>query len=191
MKLTCSGSFLFLLAAAFILVPIPWLAAWICTLIIHECFHYIALRLCGGNVQSIQVGHNGIIMETRSLSFLKEAICAYAGPIGGLLVLLLAKHIPRVAICTLFLSAYNMLPIFPLDGGRGLGCLLRKYLSKSKAERVQRCIENGTLLIIILFSIYAVMRLGLGLLPAGIATILLVRSKGIKFPCKKLRIGLQ
>lgn len=191
MKLTFSGSFFFLLAAAFILVPIPWLAAWICTLIIHECFHYIALRLCGGSVQLIRVGHNGIIMETQPLSFLEEAICAYAGPIGGLVVLLLAKHIPRVAICTLFLSAYNMLPIFPLDGGRGLGCILRRYLGETKAERVQKCIENGTLLIIFLFSIYAVLRLGLGLLPAVIATILLVRSKGIKFPCKKLRIGLQ
>ena len=188
---TVSADFLVMLAAAVLLVPIQWLGAWILALTIHELCHYLAVRACGGTVAAIHLTCRGIIMDAEPLSLGKEALCAYAGPIGALAVLLVARYVPRTAICTLCFSAYNLLPIFPLDGGRGLGCILKKHLTDSVADRVLRYIENIVLLGILIVAAISVFHLGLGLLPAVIAVLLFCRSKGLKSPCKKCRLGLQ
>lgn len=190
-NIAVSTTFLFLIAAALIVVPIQWVCAWILALTIHELCHYICLKLLGARVHKISIESRGVIMEAEPLSLGKEAICAYAGPVGSLLVLIIARYVPRTAICTLVFSAYNLLPVFPLDGGRGLGCLLRKFISEDRAIKAQRYIENAVLLGIVLIALYAVFRLCLGILPAVMAVILFWRSKGIKFPCKKCRLGLQ
>ena len=190
-KLSVTTEFFFFLAVVFLLVPIQWFGAWVLALSFHELCHYTALRLCGGEVAGIQIGCRGITIKTQPLSFGKEAFCAYAGPLGGLVVLLFARYLPRTAICELLFSAYNLLPIFPLDGGRGLTCILKKFLPTVIADRVSCYVENGTLLSIFVIAIYAVFRLGLGLLPAVISVIVLLRSKGIKLSCKKVRLGLQ
>ena len=179
------------MAVALLLVPIQWICAWTLALFIHELCHYIALRLCGGQVVSIRIGCRGVVMETGPLPFGREAICAYAGPIGALTIFIIAQYVPRTAICTLVFSAYNLLPVFPLDGGRGLGCLLRKVLPEDKAEAAQQHIENCVLIGIVLVAIYAVFCLELGILPGAVAVTLFWKSKGIKIPCKKCRLGLQ
>ena len=190
-KITVSADFYILLALAVVLVPLQWVGAWILALSIHELCHYIALRICGGNVTGIRIGCKGVLMETQPLTLGKEAICAYAGPVGALLVLLFARYIPRTAICTLVLSAYNLLPVFPLDGGRGLGCLLKWFLPENLAKRLLGYVENGVLFGIFAIAIYSVVQLGLGLLPSVVAALVFWRSKGIKFPCKKCQLGLQ
>ena len=186
-----STTFLFLIAIALIIVPIQWLCAWILALIIHELCHYICLKLFGVRVYKIRIECRGAIMVAEPLSLGKEAICAYAGPIGSLLVLFIARYMPRTAICTFVFSAYNLLPVFPLDGGRGLGCLLRKIFPEGTASMVQKSVENTVLLSVVIVAFYAVFRLGLGLLPAAVAVILFWRAKGIKIPCKKSLLGLQ
>lgn len=190
-RIVLSASFLYILAGAILLVPIYWIAAWLLALTIHELCHYVALKLCGANVSHIRLGGNGIVMETQQLSYGKEAICAYAGPLGALLILLFARYVPRTSICTIVLSAYNLLPIFPLDGGRGLGCALKARLPENVALCIMRHIENAVLALIAMLMCYAVWKLDLGILPALVAIILLCRSKRIKFPCKKRRLGLQ
>ena len=190
-KIRVSPELPFLSALAFVLVPVQWMGAWIFAVGVHELSHYIALRLCGGSVTDITISCRGVVMETQALPLGKEAICAYAGPLCALSILLFSRYFPRTAICTLVLSAYNLLPVFPLDGGRGLGCLLRKILPEMTAVRVFSVVENTVLLGILLIALYSVFCLNLGLLPAVLAVLLLVRSKGIKFPCKKCRLGLQ
>ena len=90
-KFSVTTEFLFFLAVAFLLVPIRWFGAWVLALSIHELCHYTALRLCGGEVSGIQVDCRGATMKTQPLSFGKEALCAYAGPLGSLVVLLFAR----------------------------------------------------------------------------------------------------
>lgn len=190
-RVVISASLLLVIAAAILIVPIQWIAAWLLALAIHEFCHYVALKLCGASVSRVCLGGNGIVMETQQLSYGKEAICAYAGPLGALLILLFARYVPRTSICTIVLSAYNLLPIFPLDGGRGLGCALKALVHENTALCIMRYVENAVLALIVVLMCYAVWRLNLGILPALVTIILLCRSKRIKFPCKKRRLGLQ
>lgn len=190
-KITVSTGFLFFIAAAIMFVPVQWLGAWALSLIIHELCHIAALYVCGGNVTGIHIGCSGVIMKAQPLPPEKEAFCAFAGPLGALILLLVAAYMPRTAICTFVFSAYNLLPIFPLDGGRGLLCILKKYLSEDVAERAQRYIENAVLVGILLVLLYSVIKLGLGVLPAVLLLLLFLRRKKIKFPCKKCHLGLQ
>lgn len=190
-KVDISTDFYFLMAVAIILVPVQWMGAWLLAISVHELCHYISLKACGGKVKGICISCKGVIMQTEPLPLEKEAVCAYAGPLGALLILLIARYLPRTAICTIVFSAYNLLPIFPLDGGRGLGCLLHKFFHEERANAIQKYIENGVLFCTLLIAVYSVFRLGLGLFPAAVVIFLFWRSKGIKFPCKKCRLGLQ
>ncbi len=183
--------FYIFLAVSLVLLPLQWLGAWLLALVIHELCHYICLKVCGVRVYSVAVSCKGIFMRTDSISYGKEALCAYAGPIGALLVLLFARYVPRTAICTLLLSSYNLLPLYPMDGGRGLHSVLRKLFAEETADRIEGYTETAVLIVICGAAVYAVAKLGLGLLPAAVALMLLWRNGKIKFPCKNRRLGVQ
>lgn len=60
----------------------------------------------------------------------RELLCVLAGPAVSFSLLALARFFPRIAICGLVQGIYNLLPIYPLDGGKALRCmvsLLRKH----------------------------------------------------------------
>lgn len=127
--------------AAFLLlaVPLKWLlAAWMAA-IIHELCHIAAIHACGGSVCEIKVGAGGAILETASMTAGRELLCALAGPLGSLLLTLLLRHLPELAICGLIQGIYNLLPLYPLDGGRSLRCLFS--FAGEKGEKGFRIIE--------------------------------------------------
>lgn len=186
-----SADFYIAFAAGVLLLPLPWISAWLFSALFHELCHYIALRLCGYTVSGIRISLKGVFMETEELSVAKEAICAYAGPIGALLLLLFARRFPRIAICTTVQSLYNLLPVFPLDGGRGAGCILRNVLGDERGKRAFKIVEGFVLFALLFLALYAYVKLGLGLLPALAVVFLIAKNKKINIPCKKGRKGLQ
>lgn len=165
------------LFGAFLLlsVPLRWILAWLTAAIVHEGFHILAVRAFQGKIFRIRVGITGAVIEVCPMAPGKELVCALAGPVGGLLLLPLARILPTIALCGLFQSLWNLLPIYPMDGGRALRCLLCMGLGDRRSEQLGNAIGNLVLILLLLLSIYGAFRRGLGLLPVVIAGMLIFR----------------
>ncbi len=127
--------FLIQLATAILLLPINWVAAWLFAAVFHESCHYIVLRLYNVRVFSMRIGFSGAIIETEPMQPKQELLTALAGPFGGLVLLLLIRIFPRIAICALLQSLFNLLPIYPFDGGRALRASISWLRAKTLSEK--------------------------------------------------------
>ena len=174
--ISISGPVLILLALMLLVLPLKWLIAAALAAGIHEFFHYLALKLCRCRIQNLRIHTGGAVMELDSMTRGKELLCALAGPMGGLLLLLFAKWLPRTAICALIQSAYNLLPLFPLDGGRVLRCGAQILFSPKTASRVCTTVEIAVRLGLCCFGILATFLWNLGMVPLVMAIVTLLRT---------------
>lgn len=164
-------------ALMLLVLPLNWLLAAATAACFHELCHYFALRLCGVPVFRAQISGRGIVMDTAPMRLRQEFFCALAGPLGCLVLLLFIRHIPRIAICAGAQSLFNLLPVYPLDGGRALRCLARRYLPPEGAALLLKWMARLCLGGILVLGLLAAIRYHLGLLPILVAIILCIRSK--------------
>lgn len=148
------------LSFLFLLFPIQWVGAFALAVIIHEGFHMIAIHLLKGKILSIHIGSSGMIMETSGLSGYREAISACMGPIGSILIIFLGKWLPRTAACGVIHCIFNLIPLFPLDGGRILRGTLYAILKPPKANKIFLISQRVIIVVIICFSLFFVMKIG-------------------------------
>ncbi len=93
---------------------------------LHEGGHLLALWGLRGQLQRVTLGFGDVQIRTAPLPPGTEALCALAGPAANLLCAgLFLRILPEFAGVSLALGAFNLLPIFPLDGGRLLRLALR------------------------------------------------------------------
>ena len=180
-RVQVSGWGCVLLALALLVLPISWLLAAVTAALFHELCHGAAAVALGGSLGDIRLGERGATMEVGGLSNGRELLAAAAGPVGSLGLLLLGRCFPRLALCGLFQGLYNLLPIYPLDGGRILFCLIRFRHSEGVALKI--CRRVGAL---------AGALAGLGLLWLGLypGAILVLWMAARNITCKdgKLRV---
>lgn len=179
-----SGAFLILGALMLLVLPLKWLMAAAFAAAVHEGFHWLAIKLSGGRVRNLHIGTTGAVMELEPLSHGKELFCALAGPIGGLLLLLFAKWLPRTAICAAIQSAYNLLPLFPLDGGRALRCGAKLLLPPKVANHLCQIVEVVVRIALCCLGIWATFFWNLGILPLLMALVTLFRTFSEKLLAK-------
>lgn len=117
-------------------------------------------------------------MEAELPSRGAEILSALAGPAGSFLLLSLYRVAPHIAICGLIQGMYNLLPVYPLDGGRAL----RRAMEGRLENRTIRWVEG----IFLALSAAAAMQISF-----GIAIFLVIRWILVKIPCKRRQIGLQ
>ena len=163
------------LSVLLLLIPFPWLSAWLIAVIFHELCHVCAVYVSGGKILSVTIAANGICMDSTPLTEGKRLLSVLSGPLGGLLPVALSRYFPRLAICCWLLSLYNLLPLLPLDGGRALQILIgtRKYFL---------WVERIFMMILTLLACYGTVFLRLGLLPLLVVALIWFRNR--KFPCK-------
>ena len=190
-KFTVSAQACILGAVMVLIVPAPWLVAWLGSVILHEGFHCLALMLCHVKICQIKIGVQGTQILTGTLTGGTAVICALAGPAGGLLLVPLVNTFPRLALCALVHSVYNLLPVYPLDGGRALyGCLQLLFPEKSAAFICN--IVAGVVLVVIAVVCVAVTFIWkLGIFPIFFAAVFSVSVLKRKMPCKYAGHGVQ
>lgn len=171
--------------AAFLLVSIPfrWAAGVILAAAIHELSHLMAVRLTGGKITGISIGITGAKIETLPMSRGREVLCAAAGPLGSLLLASVLPGFPEAAVSGLIQGIYNLLPVYPLDGGR----ILRAVLPDS----VCNGIRISTLILLVGLGFWCMVSLEGGFVALFPACIAGISSFHRKFPCKEGNLAVQ
>lgn len=173
------------LALLLLAVPLPWLTAAVTAAAFHELCHCLIIWILGGTVCKISVGGGGTAIEMANLSTGKELLAAMAGPAGSFLLLLLAVRSPRLALCGLVQGLFNLLPVYPMDGGRILFCGLTLAFPLESAERVCIWVENATFFLLLTCSIAQNFLYPAGLLPFFFFLGMTIKAKRRKNPCKE------
>lgn len=180
----CSPGFLIGLAVGLLMLPLRWFLAMLFAAGFHELCHLLALKLCGGQIVGIRLGAAGAVIHAAPLPHGKSLLCSLAGVTGGLLLILLARWFPRLALCAAVQSAYNLLPLRGLDGGHALRCFLDILFPVKVADPLCLAVERITLILVCFFCLYCTFLLNLGILPILAAGSLIIRATNGKIPCK-------
>lgn len=179
--------------AAFLLLTLPlrWLLAAVFAAGVHELCHVLAVRLCAGRIFRIRLGIAGAALETDSLSVPKEMLCALAGPLGSFLLLFLGKWFPEAAICGTVQGMYNLLPVYPLDGGRALRCVLAIFLPGKVVERIAGITGRAVTALLLGTLLYLLIRLRAFLFGIIMLAFLLIGAGLRKIACNAAHLAVQ
>lgn len=139
-----------LLCAWFYFDPAGTFLPFVCAAALHEAGHLAMLLWLRQPVHSLCLGLQGAVLRTGAAALPGRA-ARRRGRAGENLALLLAfsRTLPRFALVNFCLLAYNLLPFYPLDGGRLLRAVLRTLLPLRAAIWAERgiCVLCGALLL--------------------------------------------
>lgn len=163
---------------------LPLIPAILLPVAAHELGHLAILWLLGLKIESIRLEVRGVCIRYSGACGERGHIAAaLAGPMGGLLysASLLLLRLGRVewlrisAQISLLLTAFNLLPILPLDGGRALRCALLTHLQPDAAERICRAVGAAVCALLALAGVWLGVMRRAGFWPLGMASFLLLR----------------
>ena len=143
-RVRISAGFLLLIVWFACLNGVALLGMILAAAAIHELGHLGMLWFLGAKIRKLRLGILGAVLETdcRNLSYGGELSAVLAGPAANLLcACLLARFAPEQETFIgihLVLGGFNLLPIRPLDGGRGLELLVTWVLGPFVGETVAR-----------------------------------------------------
>lgn len=130
--------------------------AWLMLFIsIHELAHMFAGLILKLKPKALEIEPFGIeiVFESFENTEQNKIIIAIAGPIVNFLIAFIFSFIQiksqNVIInSNLILAIFNLLPIYPLDGGRILKSLIKMSTTKERAEDITNKISNILMIII-------------------------------------------
>ena len=160
------------LAMLCLTVPPEWIASAFSAALVHEVCHILAVLLMGGKMESLMICERGAVMDVSPMSSVRELICILAGSAGSLGLMAFCRCFPKTALCGLIHGFYNLLPIYPLDGGRALKCILNMVCSPQSSEIWCGRISAGTVCIAVIILVFCGFRWNLGLFPLLAAGLL-------------------
>lgn len=149
----------------------------------HESGHLLLCHLLHRRIHRIRLSLQGACITVDPLPYRQELLIATAGPAVNMVLFFLFLHeAPPFALLNLGLCLYNLLPFYPLDGGRILRALLHLLLQDDTALLVERCVGGFCLGLLFCFCVYLSLGLQSGLWPVLLFGLLLLRIGGTIFP---------
>ena len=133
--------------------------------LMHEFAHLLVLKYYNKTVKEIYFKPFGIsiIKDEKNLTLNQEIFVAFAGPFFNLFCFLalifLNFYYSNVIIIYMillnfFLFVLNLFPVYPLDGGRIIYCLLYKFFCYETTNKIIRFINFSFLMFLGGFGIY-------------------------------------
>lgn len=145
---------MFLMAVYFVAVGMAY--EYVCSLaavLLHECAHAKIAKHYGYELNVIKLmPYGAALCGDVGMKPKHEATVAIAGPVLNLIFALLFAatwwllpssymFTQAFCLCNLYIGLFNLLPVYPLDGGRVLFALLSTRVKRAKAYSIMRIIS--------------------------------------------------
>ena len=184
MQVDVSARSCIFLAVLLLVVPLPWILAAVTAAGLHELGHILAVLALGGRIHSLKIRSFGAQLLASPMTPVRELVCILAGPGTSLLLMCALRWMPEVAVCGMIQGLFNLIPVYPLDGGRALGCLTELYFSPEAGRRLCSVVKYCVIALIFVVSFWLFVSLKLGFCVIVGALFLLSRILAGKIPCK-------
>ena len=132
-RVRVEGGAWIVLGLAVLLLPLRVLLGIVLAATIHELGHLAALYFLGVPVLGFVLRPGGARIEAGPMEPGTDVICALAGPVAGAVTIFTWKWFPELAVVGLIQTVFNLIPVYPLDGGR----VARNICCKLRDLRVQ------------------------------------------------------
>lgn len=125
--------------------------------LIHELSHMISGIFLGLKPKTLQIMPFGLSVifeayESKKMINLKKIIIAGSGPAVNIMIaiitFILNKDLSNIIYANLIIAFFNILPIYPLDGGRILKLILKSRYQYDKVEDFTTKVSNVTIITI-------------------------------------------
>lgn len=181
-KFHIETGFYIILALSLLVIPFPWVLGWCFAVFFHELCHYLVLKLFRIPVFQIKMSAFGAQISAGNMTTGQEIICALAGPLGSLALLSVQRTFPYIALCAFGQLVFNLLPIYPLDGGRVLAGICLIFFDAKKGLYFSNIISIIFFIFLCVIFVAISFNIKLGVMP--LLLILFVLFRIIKIPCK-------
>lgn len=122
-------------------------------ILMHEISHVIVALALKEDVKEITLLPVGIYASLpKKITNKKELIISLAGPLASFLFANLLNN-ETFIMMNLFICIFNLIPIYPLDGGRILRCILMFFTSYSTTKKITFAISKFFVITLLLISI--------------------------------------
>lgn len=142
------------IACALLWLPFPWVTAWVAAVLVHELMHIFCMKILNVRITGMKLGVTGAIIDAEPCENWKRILCTFAGPLGGFALVILFPVAPKLAICALIQSLYNLLPVFEMDGKSIVACLLSCVFPEAQVKEITVWIEAIIIGVLIGIGIY-------------------------------------
>ena len=165
-------------------MPLRWLLAALFAAAFHEFCHFLAIKILNVPFYGIKIGVFRAQIEAAPTGNKEEFLITVAGPLGSMLLFLLFRWIPRIAIFAGIQMLFNLLPLYPLDGGRLLRIALETICPRFRIT-VERWTRNAVFMAATAAAVYLSIVCSLGIVPVLLSAVWIIKVFQRKIPCKQ------